>query len=141
MGREDGRTIIRYPPVDLRPNETASLDSVAFLTAREEREGSTSRCLPPNWVRWLNTVTWTTAPTFVVGDRDEAAALSAERTLGEVEKVIALRNGSFQGVTGKYQTGRVLDVVERLRLLSTRWRAGPVPDGKSCPDVSGGGDT
>ena len=35
---EIGRTIIRHPLVDLRPNETASLDSVALLTAREERE-------------------------------------------------------------------------------------------------------
>ncbi|MFD7599758.1 helix-turn-helix domain-containing protein [Streptomyces mirabilis] len=38
IGCEDGRTIIRYPPVDLRPNETVRLDSVALLTAREERE-------------------------------------------------------------------------------------------------------
>lgn len=38
IGREDGRTIIRYPPVDLRPNETVCLDSVALLTAREELE-------------------------------------------------------------------------------------------------------
>ncbi|MFJ9893445.1 helix-turn-helix domain-containing protein [Streptomyces sp. NPDC091280] len=35
---EDGRTIIRYPPVDLRPNETARLDPIALLSAREERE-------------------------------------------------------------------------------------------------------
>ncbi|MGV9237840.1 hypothetical protein [Streptomyces nigra] len=47
-------------------------------------------------------MTWTTAPTFAVGYRDEAAALGAQRTLGEVERAITLRSGSFQGVTGKY---------------------------------------
>jgi hypothetical protein len=68
----------------------------------ESTGGFDHQVLRPSWVRWLNTVTWTTAPTFAVGHRDEAAALGAERTLGEVEKAITLRNGSFQGVTGKY---------------------------------------
>lgn len=40
IGRENGRTIIRYPPVDLRPNETVRLGLVALLTAREEREAT-----------------------------------------------------------------------------------------------------
>ncbi|MET9452673.1 hypothetical protein [Streptomyces cinerochromogenes] len=74
--------------------------AVAWLG--ESIGGFDHQVLRPNWVRWLNTVTWTTAPTFAVGHRDEAAALGAERTLGEVEKAITLRNGSFQGVTGKY---------------------------------------
>ncbi|WP_331732285.1 DUF4238 domain-containing protein [Streptomyces sp. NBC_00989] len=58
--------------------------------------------LRPNWVRWLNAVTWTLAPMFVVGHPDDAAALSAERTLNEVEKAMTLRNGSFQGITRKF---------------------------------------
>ncbi|MFF4138607.1 hypothetical protein ACFY1B_45880 [Streptomyces mirabilis] len=38
IGREQGHTIIRYPPVDLRPNETVLLDPVALFSTREELE-------------------------------------------------------------------------------------------------------
>ncbi|MET9083264.1 hypothetical protein ABZX77_15450 [Streptomyces sp. NPDC004237] len=38
IGREEGHTIIRYPPVELRPNETVLLDPVALLSAQERQE-------------------------------------------------------------------------------------------------------
>ncbi|MFF2126556.1 hypothetical protein ACFVW1_14345 [Streptomyces olivochromogenes] len=38
IGREEGRTIIRYPAVDLRPNETVLLDAVVPFSTREEPE-------------------------------------------------------------------------------------------------------
>ncbi|UWE10190.1 DUF4238 domain-containing protein [Actinacidiphila bryophytorum] len=64
--------------------------------------GLDHQTLRTNWVRWLNAVTWTTAPTFIAGHPDEANALNVERTTNEVEKAMTLRIGSFQGITGKY---------------------------------------
>ncbi|MGW4490411.1 hypothetical protein [Streptomyces sp. NPDC004376] len=65
--------------------------------------------LRPNWVRWLNAVTWTTAPMFIVGHPDDAAVLSAERTTNEVVQAITLRNGSFKGIIGRYLFDEVAD--------------------------------
>ena len=74
--------------------------AVAWLSL--SAEGLDHQTLRPNWVRWLNAVTWTTAPAFIVGHPDEANVLGAERTTNKVERAITLRNGSFQGITGKY---------------------------------------
>ncbi|MFD8615304.1 DUF4238 domain-containing protein [Streptomyces sp. NPDC059631] len=68
----------------------------------QEAGGLDHQKLRLNWVRWLNAVTWTTAPAFIVGHPDDATALRTERTTNEVEKAITLRNGSFHGITGKY---------------------------------------
>ncbi|MGW1093204.1 hypothetical protein ACWD4L_45280 [Streptomyces sp. NPDC002596] len=38
IGSEEGGTVIRYPAVDLRPNETVLLDPVALFSTREELE-------------------------------------------------------------------------------------------------------
>ncbi|MEV6012750.1 hypothetical protein AB0M29_38970 [Streptomyces sp. NPDC051976] len=80
---------------------------VSIKPGATHTEGFDHPTLRPNWVRWLNAVTWTNAPTYIVGHSDEAAALSAERTTNEVERAITLRNGSFQGITDKYLFGEV----------------------------------
>ncbi|WP_037569265.1 hypothetical protein [Phaeacidiphilus oryzae] len=67
--------------------------------------GFDHRVLRPNWVRWLNGVTWSAAPLFIVGHPQDRTALAAQPTADEVAlQPITMNLSSFQGdgVVGKF---------------------------------------